>query len=137
MTTYLDLGHSAGSPVCRRVPPCPSETVGVELCTHRFTNADTWGDAMKAIKVGIREFRADLADYIALNTPVAVTRHGQTVGYFVPAHGQNEGDLAALRKAGQTLDLLLAEKQVDVEELVLDFKEARKPIGSRKRAKAA
>lgn len=137
MTTYLDLRHSAGSPACRHVPSCPSMVAGVELCTHRFTNADTWGDDMKAIKVGIREFRADLADYIASNTPVAVTRHGQTVGYFVPAQGQNEGDLAALKKAGMALDLLLAEKQIDVEELVSDFKEARKPTGSRKRAKAA
>ncbi len=40
---------------------------------------------MEAIKVGIREFRADLAEYIASSTPVAVTRHGQTVGYFIPA----------------------------------------------------
>lgn len=39
---------------------------------------------MEATKVGIREFRADLAGYIAASSPVAVTRHGQTVGYFIP-----------------------------------------------------
>lgn len=38
---------------------------------------------MEATKVGIREFRADLAEYIAASTPVAVTRHGQTVGFFI------------------------------------------------------
>ena len=42
---------------------------------------------MKATKVGIREFRADLAEHIAASSPVAVTRHGQTVGYFIPVHG--------------------------------------------------
>ncbi|MDB5787536.1 type II toxin-antitoxin system Phd/YefM family antitoxin [Caballeronia mineralivorans] len=91
---------------------------------------------MEAIKVGIREFRADLAEYIAASTPVAVTRHGQTVGYFIPAQGQNEGDIAALKKAGKTLDRLLAEQGVDVEEIVSDFKAARRPAGDRKKAHA-
>ena len=53
---------------------------------------------METTKVGIREFRADLADYIASSTPVAVTRHGQTVGYFIPTQGQVEADIAALKK---------------------------------------
>ncbi len=54
---------------------------------------------MEAAKVGIREFRAGLAEYIASDTPVAITRHGQTVGYFIPAHGRADADLAALKKA--------------------------------------
>ena len=39
---------------------------------------------MTATKVGIREFRAGLADYTDADAPVAMTRHGQTVGYFIP-----------------------------------------------------
>lgn len=35
-------------------------------------------------QVGIREFRAQLAEHISGGQPVAVTRHGQTVGVFVP-----------------------------------------------------
>lgn len=81
---------------------------------------------MEAIKVGIREFRADLAEYIAASTPVAVTRHGQTVGFFIPTHGQTEGDLAALKKAGAALDKLLEIQHVDVEDVITDFKVARK-----------
>lgn len=81
---------------------------------------------MEAIKVGIREFRSDLAEYIAASTPVAVTRHGQTVGFFIPTHGQTEGDLAALKKAGAALDKLLAVQHIDVEDVVADFKIARK-----------
>jgi len=91
---------------------------------------------METIKVGIREFRADLAEYIAASTPVAVTRHGQTVGYFIPAHGQSEGDVAALKKASKTLDRLLAEQGVDVKELVSDFKAARTAPVGRKKANA-
>ncbi|MBK9346757.1 MAG: type II toxin-antitoxin system Phd/YefM family antitoxin [Burkholderiales bacterium] len=81
---------------------------------------------METTKVGIREFRADLAEYIATSTPVAVTRHGQTVGFFIPTHGQVDGDLVALKEAGKALDKLLAAHHMDVEELVADFKAARK-----------
>lgn len=81
---------------------------------------------MEPTKVGIREFRADLAEYIAASNPVAVTRHGQTVGYFIPVHGQAEADLMALKKASQSLDKLLSAQGVDTEDLVADFKKARK-----------
>jgi antitoxin (DNA-binding transcriptional repressor) of toxin-antitoxin stability system len=80
---------------------------------------------MDTLKVGIREFRADLAEYIASSTPVAITRHGQTVGYFIPTQGQVEADVAALKKASQTLDLLLEQHSVDAEAVVADFKAAR------------
>ncbi len=81
---------------------------------------------METTKVGIREFRSDLAEYIASSTPVAVTRHGQTVGYFIPAHGQVQAHLAALKKASKTLDKLLDTQSVDVDAVVADFKDARK-----------
>ena len=77
-------------------------------------------------KIGIREFRAGLADYIASETPVAITRHGHTVGYFIPAQAGGEADLAALKRATQVLDRLLATQTVDVEEVVEEFKAARK-----------
>ncbi len=81
---------------------------------------------METAKVGIRAFRANLADYIETNTPVAITRHGQTVGYFIPAHGQNEAELAALKQASQALDELLARHQVDTDAVLADFKQARR-----------
>lgn len=89
---------------------------------------------MEAIKVGIREFRADLVEYIAASTPVAVTRHGQTVGYFIPAHGQDEGQLAALKKASKVLDRLMADQGVDVEEVVSEFKTARRVSAGKRKA---
>jgi hypothetical protein len=81
---------------------------------------------MEATKVGIREFRSGMAEFIASSTPVAVTRHGQTIGYFIPTHGQADADVASLQKASTTLDRLLAAKRVDVEAVVADFKSARK-----------
>ena len=87
---------------------------------------------MEATKVGIREFRADLAEYIASSVPVAVTRHGQTVGYFIPTQGQADADLAALKKVSKTLDKMLAAQRVDVEAVVAEFKTVRKQASRRK-----
>jgi antitoxin (DNA-binding transcriptional repressor) of toxin-antitoxin stability system len=90
---------------------------------------------MEAIKVGIREFRADMAQYIASATPVAVTRHGQTVGYFIPTKSQGEAEMVALEKAGEAIDRMLAAHRVDVDELAAEFdamrKKTRKPAGSK------
>ena len=88
---------------------------------------------METTKVGIREFRAGMADFIASSTPVAVTRHGQTIGYFIPTQGQADADIAALKKASKTLDQLLAARSVDVEEVVTEFKAVRKQARSRKK----
>jgi antitoxin (DNA-binding transcriptional repressor) of toxin-antitoxin stability system len=81
---------------------------------------------MQTAKVGIREFRADLAGFIASSTPVAVTRHGQTVGYFIPTQGEQTNALAALHQAGQVLDALLASASVEVDEVVNEFKSQRR-----------
>jgi UDP-N-acetyl-D-mannosaminuronate dehydrogenase len=96
---------------------------------------------METTKVGIREFRADMADYIASSTPVAITRHGHTIGFFIPtpANADADADFSALRKAGQALDKLLAKEAVDVEGLVAEFKAARKSktvVAARKKPKA-
>lgn len=83
---------------------------------------------METNKVGIREFRADLAEYIASSTPVAVTRHGQTVGYFIPTLAHGDADVAALKTASKALDQILAAKGVDADAVVADFKAARKNV---------
>jgi hypothetical protein len=91
------------------------------------------GKEMEATKVGIREFRAGMAEFIASSTPVAVTRHGHTIGYFIPTHGQVEGDAAALKKASKTLDRLLAAKRIDVDAVVAEFKTTRKRASTSKK----
>ena len=90
---------------------------------------------METTKVGIKEFRSGLAEFIASSTPVAVTRHGQTVGYFIPTQGNADADIAALKKASKTLDQLLAAQGVDIEEVVAEFKAARKQVSPRQKPK--
>ncbi len=81
---------------------------------------------MRATKVGIREFRSGLAEFIASANPVAVTRHGQTVGYFIPTHGRTDADMGALKKASAEFDRLLAARSVDMQTVTTELKAARK-----------
>ena len=36
------------------------------------------------IKVGVKEFRAHLPSYLDSMSPIAITRHGETIGYYIP-----------------------------------------------------
>ena len=76
---------------------------------------------MAATKVGVREFRAGLASYIESDLPTAVTKHGQTVGYFIPTRGDRTVERAALIAAGRKLDSLMAEEGIDVVAAIEDF----------------
>jgi PHD/YefM family antitoxin component YafN of YafNO toxin-antitoxin module len=83
---------------------------------------------MDPVKVGIREFRERLASYVLeSDAPVAITRHGDTVGYFIPARRKrSEAERAALKEAAAQLDALLATKTITEDDLVAEFKSRRK-----------
>ena len=82
---------------------------------------------MDLVTVGIREFRENLAAYLLeSDTPVAITRHGDTIGYFIPTRRKRtETERAALKEAAARLEELLAAKGVTEDELVADFKQWR------------
>ena len=83
---------------------------------------------MQPDKIGIREFRAKLADYV-LNSeaPIAITRHGDTVGYFIPVRrDRTDAERQALREATDQLGQLLKTHGIDEEELISEFKRRRK-----------
>jgi prevent-host-death family protein len=87
---------------------------------------------MEAVKVGIREFREKLASYLLeSDSPVAITRHGEPVGYYIPARRKrNEAERAALKEVASHLQKMLAAKGISEEEIVGDFKRWR--AGGRK-----
>ena len=75
--------------------------------------------------VGIREFREQLSTYLESAKPVAITRHGATIGYYIPVHAkQSETD--ALRRAGTHLDAMLERMKTTEDEIVAEFKAARR-----------
>ena len=87
---------------------------------------------MPAVKVGVREFREQIARYLESDTPVAVTRRGETLGVYVPTprKGVKSADLGELKAAADLLAAALA--GMSEEEVAADFKEWR-----RRRKKAA
>jgi hypothetical protein len=80
---------------------------------------------MPAIKVGVREFREQFARYLESDTPVAVTRRGDTIGVYVPTPRKQAqaADIAELKAAADRLAAALSD--VDEEEITADFKKWR------------
>lgn len=83
---------------------------------------------MGTSKVGIREFRDKLASYLLeSDAPVAITRHGDTVGYYIPARRRRtESEREALRQAATRMQEMLADKGISEEEILQDYKSWRK-----------
>jgi len=79
---------------------------------------------MGAIKVGIREFREKLANYLLqTDKPVTITRHGDTVGYYLPARRKrSETERAALEEAATRLQEMLLGEGITEDEIIADFK---------------
>ncbi len=64
---------------------------------------------MRSTKVGIREFRENLSTYLESKTPVAITRHGATIGVYVPTKPKpSDAVLEALRIAGEKMKAEIA-----------------------------
>jgi PHD/YefM family antitoxin component YafN of YafNO toxin-antitoxin module len=82
---------------------------------------------METVKVGMREFRDKLASYLLESeAPVAITRHGDTVGYFIPARRKrSEADKDALREASTRWQGILDAEGISEEEAVAGFKQWR------------
>jgi len=77
-------------------------------------------------KIGIRDFRDNLAKYLRSSAPVAILRHGRTVGYFFPTQLQPaESEQESLKRAATALDALLLEHGIDEDTLLAEFRQLR------------
>ena len=87
---------------------------------------------MGTARVGIREFRDKLSNYLLESeAPLAITRHGDTVGYYIPARRKrSESERDALRQIAGQMQKLLAAKGISEEEVLAEYKEWR--AGGRK-----
>ena len=86
-------------------------------CVH------TVGETSMAVRVGIRELRARLASHLESATPIEVTRHGRTVGLYVPL--PQESDLSErerLMEAGRRMQAELQRLGLTEDDLAADFK---------------
>ncbi|HEV2961781.1 MAG TPA: type II toxin-antitoxin system Phd/YefM family antitoxin [Candidatus Angelobacter sp.] len=80
---------------------------------------------MAALKVGVREFRERIARFLESDTPVAITRRGETLGIYVPTpRRRKSAELSELKAAADRLAEALSD--VNEEELVTEFKQMRR-----------
>ena len=89
---------------------------------------------MESVKIGIREFRENLAGYLESDKPLAITRHGETLGFYIPAQKRSrEAKLDAMRAAAKDLDEMIASWGTDEEALMEEYKEIRQAAREKKR----
>lgn len=75
------------------------------------------------MKVGMREFRSHLPQYLLTSGPVAITRHGETIGYYIPIrHHAEKSQLAELKQAAYQLEKLLLSHGITEDELLTEFR---------------
>jgi len=82
---------------------------------------------MGTAKVGIREFRENLSGYLESSEPVAITRHGQTIGVYLPAKRDiTQADKEAFRAANAQMRSLLKDAGMTEDDVVNEFRRLRK-----------
>ena len=77
--------------------------------------------------VGIREFRENLASYLLESEgPVAITRHGDTIGYYLPTRRKpSAAQLDEIREAGEKLQQMMEAAGVTEDDILADFERLR------------
>ena len=89
---------------------------------------------METVKVGMREFRERLADYLESGKPLAITRRGETLGFYIPAQKRSrQAQLEAMRAAAQDLDEMITSWGTTEDELMDEYKEIRRAARAKKR----
>jgi hypothetical protein len=88
---------------------------------------------METVKVGMREFRENLAGYLEAGTTLAIMRHGETLGFYIPAQKRNrKAELEAMRAAARDLDEMIASWGASEDELLEEYKGIRRAAREKK-----
>lgn len=89
---------------------------------------------METHKVGIRELRENLAGFLEGGRPLAITRHGETLGFYIPARkSDRRAEIAAMRAAAKDMDRMIASWGATEQDLMAEYKEIRRSARETKR----
>jgi antitoxin (DNA-binding transcriptional repressor) of toxin-antitoxin stability system len=78
-------------------------------------------------RIGVRELREKLASCLESSEPLEVTRHGHTIGFFIPIPRRaGQAEREALLEAGKRLDEELIRRGLKEDELLEEFKQWRR-----------
>lgn len=67
--------------------------------------------------VGVREFRDHATTYLSGRDPVAVSEHGQVIGFYIPVEADRDQAVRALEQLGRSVEKILAETGMTEDEL--------------------
>jgi NADH:ubiquinone oxidoreductase subunit B-like Fe-S oxidoreductase len=82
-------------------------------------------------RVGIREFRDHATQYLAGDEALAIERHGQPIGFYIPtAAGRQESFAQALEQLEKAVKQVLAETGLS-EEALSQLYDIREPVPQR------
>ncbi len=77
-------------------------------------------------RIGVRELREKLSLFLESTETLEVTRHGQTIGFFIPIPKKSGQDQRkALVEAGKRMDDELIRLGLKEDELLAEFKQWR------------
>jgi hypothetical protein len=98
-------------------PPSCRASVGEALvwCDHEVTTMP------KLKNVGVREFRDHATTYLSGSDPVAVSKHGQVIGFYIPVEGDREQARRAIERLGRSVEEILEETGMTEDELAQLF----------------
>jgi hypothetical protein len=89
---------------------------------------------METVKVGMRGFRENLAGYLESGKPLAIMRHGETLGFYIPAQKRSrKAELEAMCAAAKDLDEMIESWGAGEEELMQEYQEIRRAAREKKR----
>lgn len=71
----------------------------------------------KLRNVGVREFRDHATNYLSGSDPVAVSKHGRVIGFYVPLERDENEVRHALAKLSETVEQVLDETGLSEDEL--------------------
>jgi len=81
----------------------------------------------KMKSVGVREFRDHATTYLSGTDPVAVSKHGQVIGFYIPLERDEDEVRRAVVKLGEAVEQVLQETGMNEEELARLF-DLRRPL---------
>lgn len=71
----------------------------------------------KLKNVGVREFRDHATTYLSGSDPVAVSKHGRVIGFYIPLQRDEDEVRRAIVSLGETVEQVLNETGLSEEEL--------------------
>ena len=71
--------------------------------------------------VGVREFRDHATTYLSGSEPVAVSKHGHVIGFYIPLDRDEHEVQRAIARLGQVVGQVLQESRLSEDELAALF----------------